>query len=256
MDFVSEIKNAFSRELPDSELFVYNCVGSTNDEARKYASKKKRDSAFFIAREQTAGRGRRGRSFISRDGGLYLSYLFNPKLSARDAIMLTVFASVALAETIEEMTGARPGIKWVNDIFLGGKKLAGILAEGEFSRDGGSFEYAVVGIGINLNGRLSEPEIKDIATTLECELGVRVKISDFAARLAKKLLSFEKRSAASYMDKYRELSLVIGKRVLVTSAGCELFAKVLGIEDDGAITVRLDTGEEKTLYSAEVSLKL
>ena len=256
MDFTSQIKKTFSEKLPDTELFVYDTVGSTNDEARAYALKEKGKSAFFIAREQTAGRGRRGRSFISRDGGLYISYLLYPKLAVREAVMLTVFASVALSETIEEMTGAHPKIKWVNDVFLGGKKLAGILAEGEFSREGGGFEYAVVGIGVNLHGSTLPTEIKDIATTLECECGVRVSISDFALRLAKKLEAFEEQLSASYMNGYRERSLVIGKRVVMTSAGESFSARVLGIENDGAITVRLDTGEEKTLYSAEVSIIL
>lgn len=254
-DFVSEMNRAFSSELPGAELFVFDTVGSTSDEARKYASSGGKN-AFFIAREQTLGRGRRGRSFISKEGGLYMSYLLRPSLSARESVMLTVFSAVALSEVIEEMTGAKPGIKWVNDLFLGGKKLAGILAEGEFGQDGENFKYAVVGIGVNLHGKSLDPEIEAIATSLEAETGDCVSISEFAVKLAKKLLAFEEELSSSYMGSYRARSLVVGKRVRMTSAGEEIFCEALGIEDDGALCVKLDTGEEKTFYSAEVSVVL
>lgn len=255
-EFVSRMENAFSKEIPGVEIFVYDTIGSTSDEARKYALSGGRKSAFFISREQTLGRGRRGRSFISRDGGLYLSYLHYPKLPARESIMLTVFSAVALSEVIEELTDAKPGIKWVNDVFLAGKKLAGILAEGGFCADGESFEYSVLGIGINLHGCTLDDEIDGIATTLERETGTRVDICDFAVRLTKKLLDFEEKYLDSYMQSYRERSIVVGKRVKMVSAGEEFACEVLCIENDGAIRVKLDTGEEKTLYSAEVSVLL
>ena len=254
MNFTSDMRIAFQRELQDSKLFVYETVGSTSDEARKYAREGGEGDAFFIAREQTAGRGRRGRSFVSREGGLYISYLLHPTLKVEDAVMLTVFSAVALSEVIEEVSGVTPGIKWVNDIFLGGKKLAGILAEGEFSEGGEYFEYAVVGIGVNLHGMALPPEISNIATTLEAECGIKVDIADFALRLAKKLRSFTETDASSYMDSYRKKSIVIGKKVRMTRADEVFDAEVLGIEDNGAIRVLLNTGEVKNLSSAEVSV--
>ena len=254
MNFTSDMRSAFQRELPDSKLFVYETVGSTSDEARKYAREGGKSDAFFIAREQTAGRGRRGRGFVSREGGLYISYLLHPALKVEDAVMLTVFSAVALSEVIEEVSGVAPGIKWVNDIFLGGKKLAGILAEGEFSEGGEYFEYAVVGIGVNLHGMALPPEISNIATTLEAECGIKVDIADFALRLAKKLRSFTETDASSYMDSYRKKSIVIGKKVRMTRADEVFDAEVLGIEDNGAIRVLLNTGEIKSFFSAEVSV--
>ena len=174
--------------------------------------------------------------------------------AVEDAVMLTVFSAVALSEVIEEVSGVTPGIKWVNDIFLGGKKLAGILAEGEFSEGGEYFEYAVVGIGVNLHGMALPPEISNIATTLEAECGIKVDIADFALRLAKKLRSFTETDASSYMDSYRKKSIVIGKKVRMTRADEVFDAEVLGIEDNGAIRVLLNTGEVKNLSSAEVSV--
>lgn len=255
-NFISDVRSAFSGELSDTELFVFDSIGSTNDEARNFALSGSDKNAIFIAREQTSGRGRRGRSFISREGGLYISYLLHPRLSVRDSVMLTVFAAVALSEVIEEMTESKPGIKWVNDVFLGGKKLAGILAEGGFSPDGELFDYAVVGIGVNLHGASVPPEIEGIATTLEAESHTRVDISEFAVRLAKKLSKFEDNLSRSYMEDYRKRCFIVGKRVKMTSAGEEFFAKILGIENDGALRIVLDSGEEKILYSAEVSVVL
>ena len=255
-DFVSEIKTALSGVSSGAEIFVYDSVGSTNDEARKYAARDSGKNAFFIAREQTSGRGRRGRSFVSREGGLYISYLLHPTLPTRDAIMLTVFSAVALEKTVRELSGAEPKIKWVNDLFLGGKKLAGILAEGEFTKDGSGFEYAVVGIGINLHGASAPAEISGIATTLEAECGARVDIAEFAGKLAERLASFEESQISEYMHEYRSRSLVIGKRVGLVSSGESFFATVLGIEDDGAIRVVLDSGEERTFYSAEIGIVL
>lgn len=255
-DFVSGIEKTFSAEIPEALIFAYDTLGSTSDEAKQFALSGEKASAFFIAREQTGGRGRRGRSFVSRDGGLYMSYLFYPTLCAKDSVMLTVFTAVALCEVIEETAAVKPKIKWVNDIFLGGKKLAGILAEGGFAPNGETFEYAVIGIGVNLFGNSLDPEIDSIATTLEKESGIRVDFNDFAVRLAKKLTKFEEAHSGSYMDLYRMRSLVLGKRVRMTSAGEEFFASVLNIEDDGAIRILLDEGEEKILYSAEVRLIL
>ncbi len=255
-DFVSEMKAALSSECVGAEIFVYDSVGSTNDEARKYAARGSGKNAFFIAREQTSGRGRRGRAFVSREGGLYISYLLHPKLPASEAIMLTVFSAVALAKTVDETCGAKPKIKWVNDLFLGGKKLAGILAEGEFCEDGTGFKHAVVGIGINLHGKSVPEELSGIATTLEIETGARVDIVEFAQNLAKRLASFEESLSESYMNEYRSRSLVIGKRVGLVSSGESFSATVLGIEDDGAIRVMLDEGEEKIFYSAEIGIVL
>ena len=255
-DFVSAVKAAFDKASVGAELFVYDSIGSTNDEARKYAAAGGEKNAFFIAKEQTSGRGRRGRSFVSREGGLYISYLLHPSLPTRDAVMLTVFSAVALSSVVEEMTGAEPKIKWVNDLFLGGKKVAGILAEGEFKKDGSGFEYAVVGIGVNLLGKSVAPEIEGIATTLEAETLMHVDIAEFAARLAAKLSMFEESLSASYMDGYRARSLVIGRRVKLVSSGESFSATVMGIEDDGALRVTLDSGEERIFYSAEISVVL
>lgn len=254
--FEIKIKNAFSEKLPGVKVVFFDETDSTNTRAKLYAKgKEDRGSAFFIARRQTAGRGRLGRSFLSEEGGLYMSYLSYPNLPAADAIKLTAYSAVALCDTVREFCDAEPGIKWVNDCFIGGKKLAGILTEGEFAEDGSRFEYTVIGIGVNLS-RIDFGSLSDIATDLESECGAAVDISDFAVSLAVKLSEFESSDPAVYMKRYSELSVLTGRRVKVITPTENYFAKVLGVNPDGSLSVELDSGEKKDLISGDVSVRL
>ena len=255
-DFIENIKAVFAKKLPELKLFAYEAVESTNTEAKLYASSAENKMALFIAERQSGGRGRKGRSFSSEKGGLYLSYSFAPSLKCSEAVKLTLFAAVALCETVFEFTGVMPGIKWVNDVLLGGKKLAGILAEGEFSADGTGFEYAVVGIGINLESRQFPAELENIATDLEKETGIRVDIPAFAVRLAERLMSFERVPCEEYTAKYRELFLARGKTVTVRSADGVYKAGAIDVLDDGSLLVELPSGERRALFSAEISIEI
>ena len=142
------------RFLPaDAPLFptVRKCLDSTNAEALRRAVDGAPEGTVIVAEEQTAGRGRRGRSFFSPAGtGIYLSILVRPALAAERAHLLTCSAAVAVAEAIEACAGVDASIKWVNDVYCRGKKVAGILTEGSFDLEGGVLQHAVVGIGVNV----------------------------------------------------------------------------------------------------------
>ncbi len=255
--FFEKIEKAFSEVLPGVPLFLYENIGSTNDEAKEYAlSQNGKKDAFFIARTQSAGRGRRGRSFLSEEGGLYMSYLLHPSLSSEESLKLTLFAAVCVTEAIEELTGITVGIKWVNDILCEGKKLSGILSEGAFDKGGRFFEYAVIGIGINVKKTHFPKELADIAGDIESFAGECPDISRLAAALAKKLSAFESADPVSYMSRYREKSIAIGRTAEVISAGGNYFAKILDIDCDGALVVKTERGEQKKLISGEISIKL
>ena len=238
-----------------TDVFFYELTDSTNNRAKEYADGPCGTEAFLVAKSQTSGRGRRGRSFESDEGGIYLSYLLFPDIPASEAIKLTVFAAVAVAEAIKEVSALEPKIKWVNDVFLGGKKVAGILTEGEFSSDGG-FRYAVVGIGINVKRRDFLGELREIATDIETECGKEIDREELLSVLMRKLLSFDPSLMGEYMRKYRKMSLAVGKRVLVRRASEEYFATVLGIAEDGSLEVELDGGEKRNLISGEISIRL
>ncbi|MBQ8381055.1 MAG: biotin--[Clostridia bacterium] len=251
------LSSAFKESLPCAELFYYESTDSTNTRAKELArsGREKRD-AFFIAKTQSAGRGRLGRSFSSAEGGLYLSYLTYPDMPAKDVLLLTVFAAVCVCDTVFETAGIRPGIKWVNDVLISGKKLSGILTEGAFDEIG-RLKYAVVGIGVNLYDIGFPPEISDIAVSLEGAVGKRVGYSDFALRLCKRLSSFDPSENDIYIEKYREYSAVLGKEVRVLDPGGEYLAAVVAINQDGSLTViPKGSGEERRVFSGEISIKL
>lgn len=238
------------------KIFKYKITDSTNTRAKEYAKDECAEMpALFIADGQTAGRGRRGRSFDSEVGaGLYMSILFRPDSDTADAARITVRAAVSVCRALRSLCGARVGIKWVNDIFFEGRKLAGILTEGEIDGSGG-FRYAVCGIGINLLSREFPEEISGLVTTLEDISGARVDRDLLSERIASEF--FAEQDFSDIINEYRSLSVVIGKRVEIKRiSGERFFAEVLDITEDGALLVLRDGGVREELISAEVSVVL
>ena len=142
------------------KIVFYEETDSTNTRAKEYArSAESKETVVFIANSQTAGRGRLGRSFVSeRGGGIYMSILTYPEENGFDATAATARAAVCLARATEAVCGCKTEIKWVNDIYLGGRKLAGILTEGKMTSDG-EIAYQVVGMGINVYKKAISDEI-------------------------------------------------------------------------------------------------
>lgn len=238
------------------KIFRYEMTDSTNTRAREYAkSENPQLPAVFIADGQSAGRGRRGRSFDSECGsGLYISFLFKPHGAARDAVRITLRAAVALSRALSRVCGLNTEIKWVNDILVGGKKLAGILTEGEIDSNG-RLEYAVCGIGVNLNSRAFPPELTDIATTVEDSTGAKPDREALVEALISEF--FSDTDDSEIMEEYRRLSAVIGKSVEVHKLTGEVFsATAIAITDGGELVVEDGYGRRESLISAEVSLKL
>ena len=168
---------SIERFLPDGHPFgitVRKRVDSTNAEARRRALEGAPEGAVVVAEEQTAGRGRLGRTFYSPAGaGVYLSVVLRPRLQADAAQYLTCAAAVSCAQAIEAVTGEEALIKWVNDIFCRGRKVAGILTEGVVDMESGRFEYAVLGMGVNVRVPASgfPSEIADVAGAVCDEAG-------------------------------------------------------------------------------------
>ena len=234
----------------------YQVIDSTNTHAKALAAEGLRNLCVTALR-QTGGRGRMGRQFFSPEGsGLYFSLLVSPCVKGEDGALLTTFAAVAVAEVLEEMTGAKAQIKWVNDVYLQGKKVCGILTEGAVDYTGGNFAYAVIGIGINLHDMHFPAELASIASDVETETGVRLdRESVLQALLAKFEGMDEQIAEGSFMDGYRARCFVIGKDVTVFR-GTETYpAKVLDVNARGELLISVE-GETKTLQSGEVSVRL
>ena len=230
-------------------LMVVDSIRSTNTHLRKMAPAGAAESTTLIAETQTGGRGRRGRTFASPEGGLYLSTLLRPAQTA-DPGVITCRAAVAAARAIESLCPLTVDVKWVNDLYLGGRKVAGILAEGVLAPNG-TLSAVVIGIGINVYGTLPA-ELDGIATTLERE-GASLTREDLAAAF---LNEWERvQTDPHWLDEYRRRNLVLGRRVTVMQGADTYTATAVDVTPKGHLLVSTPEGE-RVLSSGEVSVRL
>jgi len=226
---------------------------STNTELKRMAAEGAKVGTVLVSERQSGGRGRLGRSFSSEKGGLYVSIIL-PYDSNVGAGLLTTFAAVAAARAIKRVSGAPVGIKWVNDLYLGGKKLCGILAEGVTCKDG---QRAILGIGVNLTNPIPN-ELSDIATSLFDECGTAVSPDDLLNALLDELSDFENTDFEKILGEYRHNCLTLGKEIeVIPHSGEKYSAIALDILHDGSLLVRrTDNGKEMRVFSGEVSTKI
>ena len=244
--------------LSDELLIItYKTVDSTNTQAKIYAERGEEKNAVFIAIEQTAGRGRLGRSFISKEGkGLYLSILLDGGFRSDFAVSLTTYMAVIASRVIERLANIETRIKWVNDIYAGGKKLAGILTEGKAANDGKTLSYAVVGIGINLLKQEFDEEVKAIATTVEDECGERIDVNMLSALIVKEFFgNLHLVGAKEISSEYKSRSFLIGEDVDVIKPTGKYKAHVTDITDRCELLLTLPDGREEILSTGEVSVR-
>lgn len=251
------IRKGLRDELKDIDIIIYDEIDSTNTEAkRRLYSSDVKDFTVIVSDMQRGGRGRTGKSFTSPKGsGVYFSIILHPKDSYDFSYfdLTTVKAAVAVAEGIKESTGKQAEIKWVNDLFLKGKKICGILSELDADFESRSVKSVIVGIGINVNEPRDDSfkDLKDIAGYIGTDV-IRNEI------LSSILNAFYEnnfvKSDREIIDYYKKHSLVIGRDLSFVLNGKEYSAKGVDINDKGNLIV--DTGSERlTLSSGEVSIK-
>ena len=216
---------------------------------------------MILADQQTGGRGRRGRSFVSPAGkGLYLSAALRPRCPLSEISTLTAWTAVALCDAVESVCGVRPGIKWPNDLVLNRKKLCGILTELEWEAESGEFSCVIIGAGINVSQDEADfgPEVAPIAISLAQALGTAPDRTELAARVIRSLNAlyddFPAQNAA-YLDHFRRDCLTVGNPIKVISGAGERIGTATGISDDFGLTVRWEDGSTETLTSGEVSVR-
>lgn len=217
------------------------------------------DGQVVVADTQTAGRGRRGRSFLSPKGsGIYLSILFRPNTLPGATLSLTAWTAVAVARAIERVCGVRPGIKWVNDLLLNGKKICGILSEMSVEREGGFVQQVIIGIGVNANHMDFPEELQGIATTIADALGKPVNRARLAAEIITQMdemLTNWSTHTGDYPQHYRDWNITPGREISVVVGSSSRPATALAITEDYGLLVRYADGSEEVLSSGEVSIK-
>ncbi len=254
---VQAVQEALGAHAWRGQILVYDSLPSTNTFAAELAKNGVPSGTVVLANAQSAGRGRRGRSFYSPDGeGLYMSLVLRPDAKPENLLHLTAMTAVAVCDAIEAVCGFRPDIKWTNDLVCGKKKLGGILTELSVSQ--GACAYAIIGIGINCAQTDFPEEIEDIATSL-CQIcGVRVDRAALAGALMRALARMDAALLTEkevWMARYRENCITLGREVQILRADTITCAFAESVTLDGALRVRYADGTYEDVSSGEVSVR-
>ena len=242
------------------ELHVLPETGSTNTLLREMAKEGAPEGCTVIAGAQTAGRGRLGRRFYSpSESGVYLSLLLRPdSLMPAEAVRITTMAAVAACEAIGEVSGKQAQIKWVNDIFMDGRKVSGILTEASLRPGSGKIASVVLGIGINvfLPEQGFPEELRETAGSVFPRKVRGAKNRLAAAFLNRFMLHYTAGDWAACAEKYRARSLALGREILVLLPGGARRATALDVDDQCRLLVRYEDGQTEKLSSGEISMRL
>ena len=253
----TEIRRSLRTTRLGRELEIHAQLDSTNNRAKMLAAQGAAHGTTVIADSQTGGRGRMGRSFFSPEhSGVYMTVILRPEWAPEKAGMLTSMAAVVAARAVEKVSGADVKIKWVNDLYLGGRKICGILSEAGLGMEAGRLDWAVVGIGIN-TARMDFPEeLKEIASSVGNETGTAPDRNKLIAEILNELDAlYDSMETGAFLEESRRRSNVIGREVTVIEGGKQYPARVLDIDEEGRLVI--ETGEGKTrLHYGEVSLRL
>lgn len=237
-------------------LEVLEEIPSTNSYLKE-STEKKNNTAVF-AKRQLQGRGRLGKSFFSEDaGGLYFSLLKKEDLANYDASLTTIACALAVRETLAFCTGLPVSIKWVNDLYIHGKKVAGILTEGTLEMETGMLSSLIIGIGINVNTPTFPQELSDIATSLVLETGKTYLRCDIAARILQSLESYllqTKKDPEGLVAEYKRHMLYLGEEITFLYQSNPTSGILLDLTREGHLVVDVN-GTLLTLHSGEISIK-
>ncbi|MFA6688430.1 MAG: biotin--[acetyl-CoA-carboxylase] ligase [Sphaerochaetaceae bacterium] len=249
----------------EADIRFYDEVESTNKTAKLLAMDGAAHGTVVVAARQTGGRGRRGRSFASPEGGIYISVILKPSVMHLDmdgALLITSAVAVAVSRAISTVCGIEVSIKWVNDLFYNGRKVCGILSEGVSDFESGGLDCIVVGVGVNFSTPLQAfpDELREIAGSLFPSDDARprgVSRSRLAGAIISAILA-ESASVSSrkFLEEYRRRSFLIGQSVQVLSpTGGQVPAQVLAIDDDCRLVVRHTDGSVEHIGTGEVSIR-
>lgn len=254
----SIISAELETEALGKNITVLDETDSTNNRAKELAAAGALHGTVIAAEAQSAGKGRLGRSFVSPSGtGLYMSAIIRPDFSIETAPLITSCAACAAAEAVEELCGCPVNIKWVNDLYMNGRKICGILTEASLSLENNSLDYAVIGIGINVHSvkGIFDSGLSAIATSIEDETGVRISRNRLCAailsRLERQLTAIESRA---FLSDYRRRELLTGNMITANVGGEAFTGRAAAIDDNANLVVELSDGTRKTLGSGEANL--
>lgn len=262
IDMKQEILSYLKAECPWGDtLLWHNSTDSTNTQAKLLARQGAPHGTVVLAGKQTAGRGRLGRSFDSREGmGVYLSLILRPNCKPEKLMHLTCAAGVAMCGAIVETAGIQPQLKWINDLVFDRKKLGGILTELSIDPETGLVDFAIVGIGINCRQTAEDfpPQLRDMAASLSAVAGTDVSPARLAAAMVEALWQMDKTlltEKTRIMTAYKEHCITLGKDIQVLRGDTVRCGKAVDMDEDGGLWVAFPDGSRELINSGEVSVR-
>ncbi len=256
---IEEVRHGLrTRVLGRTEARHYRETDSTNSRARELAAGGAPEGTLVVAEGQSHGRGRRQRTWFSPPFlGIYASLVVRPAIPPGEAPRMAILTAVAVADALRSETGLPATIKWPNDILAGGRKIAGILLE--LATDMGAVDYLVIGVGINVNvpSGLFPPEIRPLATSVLAETGRELPRVGLLRRCLESLEAwygrFTAEGFAPVLARWKDMSRMIGQRVVVQVPGRDLAGIVTDVDENGFLLLRDDGGRDHRIFSGDVS---
>ncbi|MCL5959756.1 MAG: biotin--[acetyl-CoA-carboxylase] ligase [Chloroflexi bacterium] len=253
------IKHGLATSIIGREIIHLSSTTSTNDVAKALASEGAADGTVVLAEEQTAGRGRLGRQWLSPPGtSILCSVVLRPHLASEQAFYLTIICSLAIAHAIEDSTGLHPYLKWPNDILINDRKVVGVLTELELVER--KLAWAVVGFGLNVNFNPQDlPDLGQEASSLSLELGRPVPRSQLLQLILRELdcryAGLADRGLLAIFEEWKRHLGTLGRQVCVTSPEGTIQGLASTVDIDGALIVRRSDGQMQRVLVGDVSLR-
>lgn len=251
----AEMQYGLNTKIIGKRIYSYEEIDSTNDVAWEMAIKGEPDGSVVFAESQKKGRGRLKRQWFSpKREGLWFSAILKPQLAPNYAPMITAMGAVSIAKAISKYTGLSTWIKWPNDIHINNKKVAGILTE--ISTELDVIKFVILGVGVNVNTEEFLPELQKTATSLRIESGRVISRIELACEIMLSLENYYNLLISQKWDdittEWKNLSFALGKRVKVMQTSGNIEGQAMGIDEQGALIVRLDDGFVKHITTGDV----
>lgn len=253
-----EIGAGLETELVGRTVFCFDSVDSTNEEAKRQALRGAPSGSLFIAEQQTGGKGRLGRNWVSPPGtGMWFSVLLRPGVLPMRVAATTLLAGEAVCGAVREVSGCQAMIKWPNDVVSGTKKICGILTE--MSAEMERVEFVVIGIGVNANAAAFPEALREKATSIRLETGKTVRRVTLLQEVLRRLEALLKENAVAltpaFLESYKADCASLGRQVGFQHKGREMTGTAVDISPEGELIVRLPDGALETVFSGEVNIQ-
>lgn len=250
------IKAENKSEIYGKNIIILEETESTNNYAKELATNGAENGTVVLAESQTMGRGRLGRRFESPKGtGIYMSVIIRPKFHISYAPLITSAVAVAVAEAVESQCDKEIRIKWINDLYLNGKKICGILTESVLLPQMKNLDYAIIGIGINVYKWDFPEDLKSIATSIEAETGKIIDRNKLCGKILEKLEYYlENIENRLHFEEYRRRELLTGNEITANYGNEKIEGFAVGVDDNANLIIKLPDGNIKNLTSGEANL--